>query len=326
VSISILDDYLGIALQMADWERLGPDAEINVLRSHIGDEDELVDLLVGSDVLVAMRERTPITRSLLQRLPGLRLVVSTGMRNAAIDMEAAAELGVMVCGTGGSGGGSDASPPTGNPTAELTWGLILALARNIPAEDHAVHAGGWQSHLGVGLGGKRLGLLGLGNIGARVARMALAFEMSVVAWSSNLTEHQCQAVGVELVSKEELFATSDVVSVHLVLGERSRGLVGREELRLMKETALLVNTSRGPIVDEGALIAALRDKTIGGAALDVFDREPLPVEHPLRSLSNTVLTPHIGYVTRSSMQAAYEQVVEDIVAFRSGAPVRIMST
>jgi phosphoglycerate dehydrogenase-like enzyme len=320
VSISILDDYLGIALQMADWERLGPDAEINVLRSHIGDEDELVDLLVGSDVLVAMRERTPVTRSLLQRLPGLRLVVSTGMRNAAIDM------GVMVCGTGGSGGGSHASPPKGNPTAELTWGLILALARNIPAEDHAVHAGGWQSHLGVGLGGKRLGLLGLGNIGARVARMALAFEMSVVAWSSNLTERQCQAVGVELVSKEELFATSDVVSVHLVLGERSRGLVGREELRLMKETALLVNTSRGPIVDEGALIAALRDKTIGGAALDVFDREPLPVEHPLRSLSNTVLTPHIGYVTRSSMQAAYEQVVEDIVAFRSGAPVRIMST
>jgi phosphoglycerate dehydrogenase-like enzyme len=261
-----------------------------------------------------MRERTPFPAGLFPRLPNLRLVVTTGMRNAAIDLAAAARHSVTVCGT----------KALGSPTAELAWGLILALARRIPQEDRRMREGGWQSTVGVGLEAKTLGILGLGRLGSAVARIGAAFGMRRVAWSENLTAERAADCGAELVTKDELLRAADVVTIHLVLSDRTRGLIGPRELALMKPTAFLVNTSRGPIVDEEALVAALKAGVIGGAGLDVYDREPLPADHPLRRAPRTVLTPHLGYVTEETYRAFYEQTVEDIEAFLAGAPVRVL--
>jgi phosphoglycerate dehydrogenase-like enzyme len=312
VKIVILDDYQRAALRSADWTAL--DARITTLHHHIDDQDELVAALDGADVVVAMRERTPFPADLLDRLPALRLLVTTGMRNAAIDVAAAVARGVTVCGTGGDK----------RSTTELTWALILALLRNIPAEQQALRGGGWQLGLGTNLHGKTIGLLGLGSIGGQVAAVARAFEMDVVAWSANLTAERASRCGARLVGKDELLGTADVVSIHLVLGERTRHLVGAAELALMRPESYLVNTSRGPIVDTDALVAALHAGTIAGAALDVFDVEPLPADHPLRGAPNTILTPHIGYVTADGYRLYYGEVVEDIAAWRAGSPIRVL--
>jgi len=262
-----------------------------------------------------MRERTPFPRSLLERLPTLRLLTTTGMRNAAIDLQAATDCGVVVCGTGG----------VLSPTAELTWGLILALLRHIPREDQAARTGQWQVSMGIGLHGKVLGVIGLGNLGSQVATVGKAFQMSVLAWSQNLTAERAAQVGATLVSKDELLSESDIVTIPLVLSQRTSGLLGARELALMKPTSYLVNTSRGPIVNEHALVAALQKKTIAGAALDVFDEEPLPLDHPLRRLENTVITPHVGYVTIETYRIFFDQTVENIRAFLNGAPVRVIN-
>jgi phosphoglycerate dehydrogenase-like enzyme len=314
VRIAVLDDYQDVALSIGGWERLPADSTVEAFRDHVSDEDALVKRLEPFDVIVAMRERTPFQRGLLSRLSNLRLLVTTGMRNAAFDMQAAKDLGVTVCGTGGM--------PT--PTAELTWGLIIGCVRQIAAEDKATRAGRWQTTIGPTLHGATLGCLGLGNLGSQVARVGLAFGMNVVAWSQNLTQERADEVGAKLVSKDELFSQADVVSVHLVLSDRTRGLVSARELALMKPTAYLVNTSRGPIVDEAALIAVLRERRIAGAGLDVFDTEPLPPDHPFLQLDNTLITPHLGYVTRETYQRFYGEAVEDILGFLSGAPVRVI--
>jgi phosphoglycerate dehydrogenase-like enzyme len=312
MKVAILDDYQNVALSFADWDSL--DAEIEVFTEPFADADEVVKRLAGFDVLVAMRERTRFPAELLARLTALKLLVSTGARNAAIDVDAARKLGIVVSTTG----------YIGYPTAELTWALILAAARNLPAEVRSMRDGGWQVGVGIGLNGKTLGLLGLGRLGAQVARIGQAFGMETVAWSQNLTPEKAAEHGVTAVSKEDLFALADVLSIHLVLGDRSRGLVGAAELAAMKPTAMLVNTSRGPIVDEDALLDALRRKKIACAALDVYDTEPLPADHPLRALGNTVLTPHVGYVTREVYEIFYRDAVENITAFQSGNPIRVM--
>lgn len=312
--VAILDDYQAVALRLADWGSLP--ADVVVFRDHVADEAGVAARLADVDVVVAMRERTPFTRSLLARLPRLRLLVTTGMRNASIDLRAAADGGILVCGTAG----------LPSPTAELTWALILALARHVPREDRATRDGRWQETLGTTLSGKTLGVLGLGQLGSRVARVGRAFEMDVLAWSQNLTAERAAAAGATLAgSKDEVLARADVVTIHLVLGERTRGLLGARELALMRPTAYLVNTSRGPIVDEPALIAALRAGTIAGAGLDVYDEEPLPPDHPLRRLPNTVITPHLGYVTEETYRIFYPQAVEDVRAFLAGSPVRVLS-
>lgn len=315
VRIAILDDYQQVALQMTDWSVLPSDAEVQVFRDHLADQDAVVERLKDFEIVMAMRERTPFPRSLLERLPKLRLLTTTGMRNAAIDMQAAADCGVTVCGTGG----------VIYPTAELTWGLILALLRHIPREDRATRAGQWQVSMGIGLQGKTLGVIGLGNLGSQVATVGKAFQMSVVAWSQNLTAERAAQCGATLVSKDELLSQADLVTIHLVLSERTRGLLGARELALMKPTAYLVNTSRGPIVDEQALVEVLQKRTIAGAALDVFDEEPLPLDHPLRRLENTVITPHIGYVTTETYRIFFDQTVENIQAFLKGTPVRVLN-
>lgn len=310
--IAILDDYQNVALELADWDSLN--AEVRVFTEHIADPDELVRRLAGFDVVVAMRERTPFPESVLSRLPDLRLLVTTGQRNASIDVEAARRHGILVCGTG----------YLPHPTVELTWALILAACRHLPTELRAMREGGWQSTLGVGLRGRTLGVLGLGRLGSQVAKIGQAFGMRTIAWSHNLTPARAAEHGVTAVSKDELLASSDVLTVHLVLSERTRGLLGAAELAAMKPTALLVNTSRGPIVDTDALVRALRDGVIAGAALDVYDEEPLPADHPLRSLPNAVLTPHIGFVTRDTYEVFYRDAVADIAAFRKGEPVRVL--
>lgn len=312
--VAVLDDYQRVASVCGPWDTLGPEVEVEVFHDHVSDARELIGRLARFDALVAMRERTRFSRELLAQLPRLRLLVTTGARNAAIDVEAARERGITVCGTGG----------LPYPTAELTWGLLLALARSIPREDAAVRAGAWQTSLGLGLSGKTLGLLGLGRLGAQVARIARAFDMRVVAYSQNLTPQRAAEHGATYLPLDELLASADVVSVHLVLSERTRGLVGARELGLLKPGALLINTSRGPIVDERALITALKSGKLAGAALDVFDIEPLPLTHPLRQLPNTVLTPHLGYVTRETYRIFYHDAVEDILAFRAGQPVRVL--
>jgi phosphoglycerate dehydrogenase-like enzyme len=322
--IVVLDDYQDVARSMAPWDRLsaaGGSVSLVVLRHHVADLDELARALAGADVVVAMRERTPFGASEFARLPDLKLLVTTGMANASIDLAAAAAAGVTVCGTGGV---AVKEAPVSSNTAELTWGLVLALARHLPEEDRNVREGRWQTTVGTDLQGSVLGVLGLGRLGAQVARIGQAFGMSVVAWSENLTAEACEAAGVRHVTKQQLFAISDVVTIHQVLSSRTRGLVGAPELATMKPTALLINTSRGPIVDEAALVAALADGTIAGAGLDVFDVEPLPADHPLRSAPNTVLTPHLGYVTRGAYQVMYDQAVDDIVAWRAGDPVRVL--
>jgi phosphoglycerate dehydrogenase-like enzyme len=313
--VAILDDYQGVALSMADWSSLGAGVSLHPFRERIGGEDDLAKRLRNFAIIVAMRERTPFPATLIERLPALKLLVTTGQRNAAIDVAAAAARGVIVSGTS-----MLAMPPV-----ELTWGLILALARQIPRESAAMRTGAWQSTIGVGLYGKTLGVIGLGRLGTDVARIGKAFGMQVVAWSQNLTREKTDALGIELVDKDSLFQRSDVVTVHLVLSDRTRGVVSSRELALMKPTAFLVNTARGPIVDEQALIHALRHSVISGAGLDVFDEEPLPAAHPLRRLEHALLTPHLGYVTTENYRLAYGEAVEDIRAFLAGAPVRVIA-
>jgi phosphoglycerate dehydrogenase-like enzyme len=308
--IAVLDDYQHVAQRFADWSRLR-EHEVTFFHEPLGDPAQA---LQGFEVVCAMRERTAFPAELFDRLPGLRLLVTTGMRNASVDMDAAVAHGVTVCGT--------QVPST--PTAELTWGLILALARRIPVEDTGMRAGAWQTTVGVDLTGKTLGIVGLGRLGSIVARYGAAFGMRLVAWSQNLTAERAAECGAELVTKEALFSGADVVTIHLVLSRRTRGLVGARELGLMKPTAFLVNTSRGPIVDEVALREALGTGTIAGAGIDVYDREPLPADHPLRRAPNTVLTPHLGYVTENAYRVFYGQTVEDVEAFLAGNPVRVI--
>jgi phosphoglycerate dehydrogenase-like enzyme len=312
--IAVLDDYQYVAASFADWSRLPEPVEVVEFAAHDGDEDALVRRLQQFDVVVAMRERTAFPRRVLERLPALRLLVTTGGRNAAIDVGAANELGITVCGTGGHAPGA----------AELTWALVLAVARHIPQEDLSVRAGGWQQTIGTDLAGGTLGVLGLGRLGQRVARIGQAFEMDVVAWSQNLTDERAADAGVRRVGKEELLATADVVTIHLQLSDRTRGLIGTAEFERMKPSAILVNTSRGPIVEERALVQALREGWIAGAGLDVFDTEPLPKHHPLRELRRAVLTPHLGYVTEQTYEVFYRDAVEDVAAFLAGAPVRVL--
>ena len=311
----ILDDYQDVARSYADWSVL-PDVQVEVLTEHVGDEDELVGILAGVTVLVVMRERTPVPRSLLERLPDLRLVVTTGSRNASIDLVAARELGVVVCGT--------ESSPT--PPGELTWALILGLARHVAQEDAAFHAGGpWQSTVGRDLAGATLGLVGLGKIGTRVAAVARAFGMEVIAWSPHLTGERAAAADARLASSlPALMAASDWVSLHLVLADATRGIVGREEIAAMKPSAYFVNTSRAGLVDTDALVEALESGRIAGAGLDVYDVEPVPAGDRLRALDNVLATPHLGYVTDGNYRRFYPQVVEDIAAWLAGEPVRVL--
>lgn len=316
MKLAILDDYQNAALGAADWGSLGPGMEIAVFDEHLGaDEDRIAGALAPFDILVAMRERTPFPAGLLAKLPNLKLLVTTGMRNLAIDMDAAREQGVTVAGTG----------MLPYPAAELAMALILDLAKKVSKENALMHRGGWQGYVGEGLNGKTLGLAGLGNLGARVARFGRALEMEVIAWSENLGEERCREVGVRRVDRETLLRESDYLSIHLVLGERTRGLFGKRELGLMKPTAYLVNTSRGPIVEEAALVEALRSGAIAGAGLDVFEVEPLPADHPLRSLDNAVLTGHTGYVVRELYEKAYGEAVENIAAWARGEPVRVLN-
>jgi len=313
--VAILDDYQDVALAVADWRSLGPEVAVEAFHERLADEDALVKRVADFEVIVAMRERTQLPRSVLERLPKLKLLVTTGMRNVAIDAKTAAELGIVVSGTG------LLTPPT----AELTWGLILALARHIPEEALQMRSGGWQTTVGVGLNGKVLGVLGLGKLGSEVARVGRAFQMEVIAWSQNLTAEHASSMGARRVEKDELFQRADFVTVHLILSKRTRGLVTAGDLALMKPGAYLINTSRGPIVEERALIDVLTKHKIAGAALDVFDEEPLPDEHPLRKLDNVVLTPHLGYVTVENYRLAYGDAVEDIRAFLAGHPIRTIS-
>jgi phosphoglycerate dehydrogenase-like enzyme len=308
---------------MADWSPVRDRGiEIAVERFPFADEDDVVRSLKDSEIVCAMRERTAFPKRIVDRLPKLRLLITTGMRNASFDMAALKARGVTVCGTGGpanvpGGGGNE-------DTAELAWGLILGAARRI-AEDHALmRQGGWQTRIGHRLAGKTLGVLGLGRLGSAVARVGLAFGMKAIAWSQNLTAEKAAAQGVERVEKDELFRRSDVLSVHLVLSERSRGLVGAREIGLMKPSAILVNTSRGPICDTDAIIAALKEGRLAYAGLDVYDKEPLPIDHPLRSAPNVILTPHIGYVTDENYRSSYPQIVENVLAFLDGKPVRVI--
>jgi phosphoglycerate dehydrogenase-like enzyme len=300
--IAVLDDYQNVALSLADWSAVDERATVTVFNDHLADSDAVVERLQPFDIVCVMRERTPITGAIIERLPKLRLIASTGSRNASIDLKAAEERGVKVAHTG----------YTSTPTIELTWALILASARNLIAENTSLRGGGWQQSVGDDMDGRTLGLLGLGNVGGAVARIGNAFGMKVIAWSQNLRTERAAEVGAALVSKDELFREADVVSIHLVLSGRTRGLVGAAELALMKPTARLVNTSRGPIVVEADLIAALRDKKIAGAAIDVFDHEPLPLDHPFRKLPNLLATPHIGYVSRVLYARFYQDTVANI--------------
>ena len=313
--VAVLDDYQNVAGDMADWDSLPEDVSVDFFQDHLSVEDDVARRLEPYQIVVAMRERTPFQRTLFSRLPNLKLLVTTGMRNASIDMVSAAEHGVTVCGT-------DGLP---YPTAELTWALILALVRRVPTEDAATRAGQWQVTMGEGLQGKTLGVIGLGRLGSQVATVGAAFGMNLLAWSQNLTAERAAEFGARLVSKDELLSESEIVTIHLVLSDRTRGLLGEHELSLMKPSAYLVNTSRGPIVDESALIGALESGAIAGAGLDVFDIEPLPLDHKLRSLPNTVLTPHMGYVTAETYRIFYGDAVEDISAFLAGNPVRVLS-
>ena len=313
--LAILDDYHSVSLDVSDWTVVAEKADLHVFTSHLGDEDHVAAALAPFEILVAMRERTSFPDSLLRRLPRLRLLVTTGQRNAAIDMETARECGIDVCGT----------TLLGYPAFEHTWALILALVKQIPLENDAMHQGGWQLSLADGLRGKTLGVLGLGKLGAEVAKIGLAFQMEVIAWSENLTAARARDCGVRRVSKNELLSSSDVITIHLVLSARTRGLIGTEELQLMKADAYLVNTSRGPIIDETALIDALQGKLIRGAALDVYETEPLPSNHPIRKLDNAVLTGHTGYVIRENFAHGYGEVVEDVLAWLSGKPLRLLN-
>lgn len=316
MQVAILDDYQGVAAELADWHSLPDGIAVDFFSDHLADADALAQRLAGYDIIMGMRERTPFPRALLERLPNLRCLITTGARNASFDLDAATALGITVCGTPGAGEG---------PT-ELTWGLIIGLLRRIYDEQRAAREQGqWGVHIGTGLQGKTLAMLGLGHIGARVARVGQAFDMRVIAWSQNLTPQRAAECGATLVDKETLFAEGDVVSVHVRLSDRTHGLVGAREIGLMRPSAILVNISRGPIVDEAALVSALQRNAIAGAALDTFDLEPLPAGHPFLTLDNVLVTPHIGYVTDDGYRAFYAGVVENIRAFAAGEPVRVIN-
>jgi phosphoglycerate dehydrogenase-like enzyme len=316
INVALLDDYQNVAMKMADWNSLAPRAKVTAFSDHLDDVDALAERLHAFEVIVLMRERTRVPRALIERLPNLKLLITAAMWNASVDIHAATECGIQVCGT-------DDLP---TPAAEMALGLMLALARAIPQEDRAIRAGQWQTTLGVGLHGKTLGVIGLGNLGRQMAGYGNILGMKVLAWSQNLTNEAAAASGALLVELDELMARSDVVSIHSKLSDRTRGLLGARELSLMKPTAYLVNTARGPIVDENALVAALAQKQIGGAALDVFDIEPMSANHPFRTLENVVLAPHVGYVTEENYELIYSGALEDIVAFLDGKTLRPLNT
>jgi phosphoglycerate dehydrogenase-like enzyme len=312
---AILDDYQNVALKVTDWSKVAGDLDIKVFSEHLGGPDNVAKALQGFEIIVAMRERTGFPRAVIEKLPDLKLLITTGMRNASIDGAAAKERGVVVCGT----------PAVGNPTSGIAIGLMLELTRRIGYENARMKAGvPWQSTIGVDLDGLTLGVLGLGKLGIRTARIAKAFGMKVIAWSQNLTPEKCKEAGVDYVSKEDLFRQADFITIHVVLSQRSRGIVGAKEFGLMKPSAYIINTSRGPIIDEAAMLTALREKKIAGAGLDVFDIEPLPTDHPLRKLDNVVLTPHLGYVSQEGYKVYYTQMVEAIKAWLAGSPVRVI--
>lgn len=311
--IAVLDDYQGVALESADWTGLEPN--VQVFRDHLDEEAQLVQRLRDFEIVVCMRERTPFPGSLLAQLPQLMLLVTTGMRNASIDLEAAARLGIVVTGTRG----------LGIQAAEMAWALLLAAARKIPTEDRRIREGAWQTTMGSDLAYRTLGIIGLGKLGAYVARIGRAFNMEVLAWSQNLTPERAAEEGVTAVSKETLLAQSDFITLHVVLSERTRHLIGRPELALMKPTSYLINTSRGGVIDEAALVEALQARRIAGAGLDVFEQEPLAPDHPLLALDNTVLTPHLGFVSHNAYALYYGDCVEDIHAYLAGQPIRLLS-
>ena len=311
-NIAILDDYTNAALSSTDWGGLPDNFIVTVFNDNLVDPHALVERLLNFDIVCAMRERTPFPAEVFEALPNLKLFVTTGMRNVAVDIAAANKNGITVCGTSGSG----------MSTPELTWALLQACARNIVHDTAMMREGRWQTKLGIELYGKTLGLLGLGKIGSRVAEYGKAFGMDIIAWSQNLSQDRCDECGVQLVSKQELFTKSDFLSIHLVLSNRTRQLVGADELALMKSEAFLINTSRGPIVDEGALLEKLKEKKINGAGIDVYGVEPLPVESEFRKLENIILTPHTGYFTERSYQIFHDQMVENILAWHNGEPIR----
>jgi D-3-phosphoglycerate dehydrogenase len=314
---AILDDYQNVALSMADWSKVAGELDIKVFNEHLGGPDQVAAALQGFGIVCAMRERTPFPKKLIDALPELRLLITTGMVNRAIDLEAAKARNVTVCGT----------PSTGNPTTGIAWGLILELTRRIGYENARLKGGAaWQSVLGTDVEGLMLGVIGLGKLATRVAEVGRAFRMKVVAWSQNITPERARAAGVEYAaSKEELIRQSDIVSIHIPLTGSSRGLIGANELALMKPGAFLINTSRGPIVEEAALLAVLRDRRIAGAGFDVYDVEPLPLDHPFRKLDNVVLTPHLGYASAQNYRAYFAGTVEDIRGFLDGKPVRVLT-
>lgn len=302
IKVAVLDDYQGVAFEMADWSALKNRVDITVFNDNLADDAAVIDRLLPFQVICAMRERTPLNRQRLEKLPNLKLIVFTGRRNASVDTKAAEALGITVKTTGYIG--------TGAP--EMTWALLLAIARNIPLENNNFTSGKWQTTIGTDIIGKTIGIIGLGNIGSKIATYAKAFDMNVIAWSENLTEEKATAAGAKLVSKQTLLKEADFVTIHLVLSDRSRGILKKADLELMKPTAYFINTSRGPLVDEKALIEILQQNKIAGAALDVFDTEPLPADHPFRKLKNVLATPHIGYVTENTYRLFYEDTVKAI--------------
>jgi D-3-phosphoglycerate dehydrogenase len=311
---AIIDDYQNCAFELADWKSLSADVDFTAFTDHLADEDAVADRLRDFEIVSIMRERTPFRATLLAKLPNLKLLLTSGMRNAAIDVAAAKDRGVTVCGT----------PMLGYPTAELTWGLILGLLRHIPLEDRSTRLGTWQRTLGVCVREKVLGVVGLGRLGSQVATVGRAFGMEVIAWSQNLTAERCAEFGARLVTKEELFARSDIVTIHLILSKRTRGLVTAADFARMKPTAYFVNTSRGPIVEERALISVLERRAIAGAALDVFDIEPLPLDHPFRRFDNSVVTPHLGYVSVENYRRIFATTVDNIRAWLAGKPINVV--
>jgi phosphoglycerate dehydrogenase-like enzyme len=311
VAVAILDDFQDVTRKLADWRRLPPHVSVSVFNDHVEGE-ALLSRLLPFDVLVVTRERTPLPRSLIEKLPNLKLVVTAGMRNLGIDLAACRERGVLVCGTGSGS----------STTAELAWGLIIAVARHIPEEDKALREGKWQRTIGITLKDKTLAILGLGKLGTQVARVGQAFGMKTIAWSQNLTAERAADAGCMRVEKADLFRMADVLSIHLLMSERSRGIVGREEFALMKPSAILINTARAAIVDETALIEALTTGKIAGAGIDVYGKEPLPPDAPIRRAPNTVLTPHLGYVTRETYDIYFPEALEDIEAWLAGKPIR----
>jgi phosphoglycerate dehydrogenase-like enzyme len=316
VRAAILDDYQNVAMGFADWSSITKDVEIKVFNKPFTSQDETIKALKGFAVIVGMRERTPFPRKVVEALPDLKLLITTGARNASFDIKACTERGITVCGTGDAG----------SPTTGVALGLMLELTRRIGFENARLKAGAlWQVTIGRDLEGLTLGILGLGKLGQRSAAVGKAFGMKTVAWSQNLTDERAKAAGADLVSKDDLFRNADIITIHLVLSDRSRGLVGAKELGLMKKTSYLINTSRGPIVEEKALIAALQNKIIAGAGLDVFDIEPLPLDHPFRKMDNVVITPHLGYVSEQNYRKYFPDIVEDIRAWLDGKPVRVIS-